>query len=90
MYKEIGNMLTSDEEGNVLLTDPIAFHSLTTEGVKIANAEDEMANSSELLKYKRVGEAAQIPRWSQLWSPFGRKAINVAIVSSGRFYDDVF
>jgi hypothetical protein len=78
-FPELGNHLCVDDHGNVSINNTPAFHKLTQSIAAAQTTTEERQNNDGNVRPKG-GRAAQLSRWSQLWSPFGRRSINVSIV----------
>ena len=75
----IGKLIEINPEGVVIMTCPRLFHECAS---KIANAQIErQINENEHgASPPKGGRAAQLRRLLRLWSPFDRKAVNLAII----------
>ena len=78
-FPDLGKHIAIDEDGRVYLSSPAAFHQMAQE-IASAQSRSEETRNSELTRRPKSGRAAQIQRWNQLWSPFSRRVVNVAIV----------
>ena len=87
----IGECLNIDGNNRVSLSNPTAFHLVTqqiqTEYLNKQETPQHNAPSTSAdapngpnTKAPKGGRAAQISRLLKLWSPFGRKAVNVGII----------
>jgi hypothetical protein len=78
-FPDLGKHIAIDEDGRVYLSSPAALHQMAQE-IASAQSRSEETRNSELTRRPKSGRAAQIQRWNQLWSPFSRRVVNVAIV----------
>ena len=80
-FPDLAACLNISDTG-VRVADAAKFDALTQQ-VAHASAvrEEELADSKDKRKVKkRGGRCAIVARWLQLWSPFGKRAVSVAIV----------
>ena len=76
---DLGNHISIDEDGSVYLNNPSAFYK-AMQNIAVAQTRTEENQNNENRSRPKGGRGAQLNRWSQLWSPFGRRSVNVAIL----------
>ena len=78
-FPDLGKYLCVDDHGNVSINNAPEFHKLA-QSIAAAQTDTEERQNNDGNARPKGGRAAQLARWSQLWSPFGRRSINVSIV----------
>ena len=79
-FPELGKFLcVKVSDGSVSINNPSGFHKLTQSIAAAQTASEEQQNNDARTKPKGC-RAGQLFRWSHLWSPFGRRSVNVSIV----------
>ena len=76
---QVGKFIEMNHLGNVIMRCPRLFHECAS---KIANGQikNQIIDNDQCTSRPKGGRSAQLKRLLKLWSPFERKAINLAII----------